>query len=135
MLKSIFYVSARTAAGPGDGAQVDAIMRTARARNAALGITGALIATPSHFAQLIEGPAAAIDAVFASILADPRYRDVRVLEATHRERRLFPDWTLAYAGHASFVGGRVQRCLEGKGASRPDTHELLELMRGFALTV
>lgn len=62
------------------------------ARNSALDITGWLIATPTHFAQLFEGPADAIDSVMDKIANDNRHRDVRVLARTGIDIRSCPTW-------------------------------------------
>lgn len=62
------------------------------ARNSALDITGWLIATPTHFAQLFEGPADAIDSVMDKIANDKRHRDVRVLARNGIRTRSCPTW-------------------------------------------
>jgi len=79
MIKSIFYVSQKTVAWPDDGPDVEAITAVATSRNAILGVTGALISTDHFFAQILEGPEAAVDDVMASILRDARHRSVKVL--------------------------------------------------------
>ena len=71
MLERIVYVS-RAAAGVGDR-EVYRIIRCAHARNGADGLTGALIFLDGWFAQLLEGPPAAVGRAFAPIAADPRH--------------------------------------------------------------
>ena len=60
--------------------ELSRILRTARARNASLGITGALMLYDSWFAQVLEGPESAVKALFARIEADKRHNGVEVLE-------------------------------------------------------
>lgn len=98
MLERIVYVSrAVKAVDPGT---VNAIIRTAHARNATLGLTGALIALDGRFAQLLEGPPAPLAATFARIAADPRHDDLALRIRTPALARLFPGQTLALRHHA-----------------------------------
>lgn len=59
-------------------------------------ITGMLLFSGVHFAQVLEGPAPALAALMASIAADPRHREVRVLSRTAVTRRDFTGWSMAY---------------------------------------
>lgn len=63
------------------------LVNAARARNAACGITGVLYSDGAYFSQLLEGPQAAVETVFASICRDPRHQAVRVtFEGWHHTR-------------------------------------------------
>jgi len=106
-LYNLVYVS-RSELPPGAAASAaEAIVRLSSERNARLGVTGALIFTGTHFAQVLEGPRAALTALMVSIGRDVRHRDVRVtLEAPIVNRR-FGDWQLAYQGPSQFVGHRI----------------------------
>lgn len=91
MLKRIKYASRQEV--PMDRAAIDALVAKASASNAAVGVTGALMVTGTVFFQILEGPTAAVDALFAKIAADPRHTDVVCLsEQDGREMRLFPEW-------------------------------------------
>lgn len=79
---------------------LQAILKVARSRNAALGITGVLYCDGAYFVQLLEGPADAVQAVFASIQADPRHTDIRVVERGPAETRWFPSWHMAMVTEA-----------------------------------
>jgi hypothetical protein len=70
------------------------ILSAARRNNPRLGITGALICRHDIYLQLIEGPADAIDALFATIEADDRHFDVRLLLSEDMGERMFPDWAM-----------------------------------------
>lgn len=135
MLKSVFYVSVKAVRWPRDGAAVEAITEVARSRNAGLDITGALISTDEHFAQLIEGPPAAVDTVMASIFRDPRHWQVTVLEESDQSARLFPRWPLAYANRSSVVALRLTPRLVTPPARAEDVSQLMRLIRAFAGSV
>jgi len=65
------------------------------ARNTQFEITGLLISTLAHFAQVLEGPAKAVDSIMASIMLDPRHYDIVVVRRTQLLRRRFPHWRMA----------------------------------------
>ncbi len=73
-------------------------MTTARRRNARLGITGALFYSSHSFAQVLEGPALAVDCLYARILVDPRHESVTLLHRRPIAQRRFERWTMAYVG-------------------------------------
>lgn len=131
MESSLLYVSRKTVTWPDDAADVAAITEVARARNADLAVTGALISTRANFAQLLEGPTAAIDALMESIRRDPRHSEVMVVSAGPIARRQFATWSLAYAGPATYVAAALEPLL-AEGASNYDIRVLLRLMREFA---
>jgi hypothetical protein len=128
------YVS-RSKLEPANGDEaVQAIVRIAQARNAVLGITGALVSTGSCFAQVIEGPPPALDQLMASILNDPRHSDVRVVSTIGIEERRFGDWWMAYSGPSIYVNRHIKPLLDD-GADQRDTtvraERLSALMREF----
>jgi len=57
-------------------------------------VTGFLVAGEGRFLQLLEGPAAAVDAVYARIGRDPRHADLALIHNDHADRRLFRDWNM-----------------------------------------
>lgn len=75
MLRQCFYVS-RARIGP---TAVQPMWATCVRRNAAQEITGMLLFTGRHFAQLIEGEPQVVDATMARIKADPRHAQLRVV--------------------------------------------------------
>ncbi|HEX8402455.1 MAG TPA: BLUF domain-containing protein [Allosphingosinicella sp.] len=77
-----------------DAAMLAGILSGARRNNPRDDITGALICRHDLYLQLIEGPPAAIDALYARIAADDRHDDVRLLLADEVAERLFPDWSM-----------------------------------------
>lgn len=107
-LVRLTYVSRHDLACDSDGFHpvFTAIEEAAVLRNGRLGVTGFLICARRWFAQVIEGPAQAIDELYAAIAADPRHHTLQLLEHAASDRRLFPDWHMAI-GHASQAAGMV----------------------------
>lgn len=66
----------------------------ARRNNPQMGITGALICRQDIYLQLIEGPADAIDALYARICEDDRHANVELLLAEDMGERMFPNWAM-----------------------------------------
>ena len=89
--------------------EIQAILDVARIRNAELAITGVLYCDGAYFVQLLEGRADAVEAVFASILADERHHDVRVVERGPAERRWFTGWHMAWVSHEHLVEMRRRK--------------------------
>lgn len=77
-----------------DSAMLAGILSAARRNNPREGITGALICRHDVYLQLIEGPADAIDALYARILADDRHTNVEVLLSEDMGERMFPAWAM-----------------------------------------
>jgi hypothetical protein len=71
------------------------IERVAVRANAEAGITGFLVCARRWFAQVLEGPAPAVDQLYAKLASDPRHHSVRLVERSEIARRRFPDWHLA----------------------------------------
>ncbi len=107
-LYSILYVSrASDHFRPDPG--IEEIVRWSVEWNRSVGVTGTLIYSAGRFSQYLEGPQEKVEALFASIRADPRHGDVMPVQAVSRQRRLFPRWSLAYAGDASFIRNELVR--------------------------
>lgn len=93
MLKRIKYVS--RFAYPMGAADVQAIGEASARHNQEHGVTGVLMTAGGLFFQILEGPAEAVDVVYARIVADPRHKDVLLLgEEAGAGERLFPDWAM-----------------------------------------
>ena len=78
--------------------EVGRILAVARANNDADGVTGALLFTHGHFAQVLEGEPARVESVFERIQLDPRHCDVRLIEYAPIEARAFGPWAMGFAG-------------------------------------
>ena len=107
----IIYVSHARLVGTGDGdgaealaREVEGILAVSRRNNARVGVTGALIFNRSTFGQVLEGPEAAVEETYVRIEADPRHRDVEVLDLRSVEERAFGDWSMGFVGRRASLG-------------------------------
>ena len=106
-MRSILYVSRREqGAGTAHDCTHDIVV-AAKVKNAGLDVTGALVATPTHFAQVLEGPETSLQMLMASIQRDPRHSDMAMAPMAIQPRREFTRWSLAYCGESSYVSGLV----------------------------
>ena len=83
----------------GDEAQhIEAILVRSHWWNPQVGITGALLFNRVLFAQALEGPVGAVEALFERIRSDPRH--MRAIRVDWREipARDFGDWSMAFIG-------------------------------------
>ena len=94
-LKSLAYTSlARLDLTSDDLADIH---RTARDFNALEGVTGLLIYNGTHFLQIIEGAADAVDGLVERLRRDARHSGFEVRDERRIEQRSFPDWAMELA--------------------------------------
>lgn len=130
---SLLYVSRKRIEGPAESAALDDIVTVARARNATLNDTGALVSTSNHFAQILEGPAQAIEELMDSIHRDIRHSDVTVVRELPIAERSFAGWSMAYSGPSSYISSQIAPLLDGHfKAMNPRIDRLVTLMTGLA---
>lgn len=114
------------------------LLEQSRPRNDEQGVTGMLLYSGGNIIQALEGPVAAVEAIFEEIEADPRHTDVRVLDRGATAQRAFPNWSMGFRnvserevadidGYADFVRRPVGQDL---GESAASAYELLERFRG-----
>lgn len=77
-----------------DEAMLAGILVSARRNNPKFDITGCLIVRHDLYLQLLEGPEAAVDALYDRIAVDNRHLDVRCLVRETVDARMFPDWAM-----------------------------------------
>lgn len=133
MLHWLVYISMNLIALNRLEREIAEIVEDSCVRNAARGITGALIATPTHLAQYMEGPGDVVADLLDRIGRDDRHANLRVIDRGTRADRLFPDWHMGYIGESVFVRRRVAELFEV--ASRREltpADRLVDLMREFA---
>lgn len=92
MLKRIKYVSRFDKPMTEDA--IEAIGEQSRINNENLGLTGILMASGGLFYQVLEGPAEAVDEIYARIVADGRHTDCLLLSAEDNVERAFGDWSM-----------------------------------------
>ncbi len=88
----LVYISERSPAT--DEAAINKIKLRAEHNNHRRDITGALLFTERYFLQYLEGEAAVVDALYASICRDPRHSQVRLLQRKPITQRDFSRWSL-----------------------------------------
>ena len=75
---------------------LNGILLDARRCNERDGITGALVCRRDAYLQLLEGPAAPVEAAYARIGRDDRHLDVRLLMGRPVADRLFGGWAMLH---------------------------------------
>ncbi|HYZ33783.1 MAG TPA: BLUF domain-containing protein [Crenalkalicoccus sp.] len=130
-LVRLIYIS-RNLLPPGRAeAELQPILAASRRRNAAAGVTGALMVDAAGFAQVLEGPLPAVEQVFEPILRDPRHDEVVVLEAVPVEHRSFPAWAMAHAGDSAEAARRFAGLLGPLvGTGQEGAPRVRDLLRG-----
>ncbi len=113
------YVSQSMIGGGSANAAVADVLEASARRNAALGVTGALVRGGGRFAQFLEGSEESILHLKECISRDPRHAHVTTIEygGGHRARQ-FANWSLAYAGPSSFFAQILGRVELGKSQQR-----------------
>jgi hypothetical protein len=117
-------------------AELAKILKSSLAYNGAKSITGALVSTPTRFAQVLEGPRGAVMAVMERIKADRRHRDIVVLASEMIPERSFPRWSLAHIGRCDALDSAMAK-MSGAGRQAPlpgDVSALWNLMSELADT-
>ncbi len=77
-----------------DDSILNGILMSARRNNPRHEITGALICRSDLYLQLLEGPGAAVQALFDKISRDDRHMEIRLCVSSPASDRMFPDWAM-----------------------------------------
>lgn len=118
----IIYAS--TAARPLGPAELDRLLMQARIYNFSERIGGLLLRAENQFLAVLEGPAPAVNTLYARIAADLRHHAVHTLEAAAVRKLLFPHASLGFAEVEPTALGRLIAYLDP-----PHRHALLP--RGY----
>ncbi|WP_348946029.1 BLUF domain-containing protein [Chitinibacter sp. FCG-7] len=92
MLVRLIYAS--RAAGEVNAELLDALLRSSRQNNPAIGITGVLCYSAGMFVQVLEGSRSAVSSLYNVIIRDPRHEHVELLNFEEISERHFADWTM-----------------------------------------
>lgn len=106
-LNSLVYVSSATKALTDHDLQ--GLLKLARAKNAALDVTGLLLYRDGFFMQALEGEAKVLDSLFESIKHDPRHEDVLVVYKKPLKERKFAAWSMGF----NKIDDKSLECVEG----------------------
>lgn len=71
------------------------ILDVSRANNLCAGLTGVLFYKRPNVLQVLEGSRAVLSQRFLKIAADPRHRDVTLMDVRAIARPMFPGWAMA----------------------------------------
>lgn len=82
---------------------VTCLVEQCRLHNMLSGVTGILLHEDGTFMQILEGEAEVVEAVYRKIERDPRHHYVTELYAIETDRRLFPDWPMAFMSRKEFA--------------------------------
>jgi hypothetical protein len=119
----IFYLS-RSLASPTD---LESIVGKARQANARCSVTGALLYSGAHFAQLLEGPESAVAQTMSRIERDTRHDTViRLIDGPASERST-DGWTMAFID-APGADELIARLLADPAAAAARGEHLLDLL-------
>jgi hypothetical protein len=112
---------------------VAAIVDQSMQNNKRLDITGLLLATRTHFFQVLEGSRESVNQVYHRIVRDPRHTDLVLVSYGPIHRRAFEDWSMR--GLELGLLGRMlgQQLKEKYGETDGHVQLPLEPDRAFAL--
>lgn len=115
MHRLIYISSTRT---PFSASDLETILTISRRNNAAVGVTGLLVAGGRRFLQVLEGSEDAIERVFQRIRQDNRHHAIVTLSKSEIDAPSFGEWSMGYvagsaaAGSAATLPETVARLLE-----------------------
>lgn len=129
-LVRLIYASRATGSMTTD---LQAIGAVAQRHNAAVGITGALVAAQDRYLQVLEGPRPAVDALYARIRRDPRHADCTLLTQAPADFRLWPAWSMGLIDADAFAREAARRQLDLRRLPDDPLHadHWIELIDGF----
>lgn len=99
-ISRVIYYSRNCIVGPPAEVDIaiDELLNVCRRENSRRGLTGALLFNRSCFAQVLEGPPAAVEATYRRIAQDKRHVNIELLANGSLFQRSFPGWSMAYVG-------------------------------------
>lgn len=140
MLVRLVYAS--LAASEIDHALIASILEQSQAYNLDHGITGVLCTYPQGnlFLQVLEGGRAEVNQLYATIVRDPRHRDVTLLDYAEITERRFASWRMGSVNLNRVNLGTILRFSESPvldpfSMSGPATLALLEELMSTAAIV
>jgi hypothetical protein len=92
MLSHLVYVSARKSNCTEE--EIQKILASCKANNAAIDITGVLLYSDTHFIQYLEGEYKQIIGLYDKIKTDNRHKNAVLVSSAQIEGRSFPSWQM-----------------------------------------
>ena len=108
------------------------LLEEAVQKNKSNGITGVLFYDNCIFGQIIEGYPQHVESIWKSICADPRHKEIQVLDINPLQKRRFLNWSMKFFGsdEISQYVPELKICLRDGTADLPI--EMLTLMRSVS---
>jgi putative heme degradation protein len=119
-LSSLLYIS--LAPPSADEPTVQHILTTSRQRNAALGISGALLKYAGYYLQVLEGEHEAVHQLYQRIRLDARHFDARVAAVETVTERQFSGWAMHHVPEPRSTDRAVVDFLRSLWRGNRDAH-------------
>lgn len=100
---------------PLDWNLVSEILNESEENNAAARITGFLLASKTHFLQVIEGTFEDVNKLFLNIARDPRHDELQILSYEVIDSRLFETWAMKGIGVFDINTAMARKLIEKYG--------------------
>lgn len=115
------------------------LLRLAQVNNQRHDLTGLLAFNYKYFLQVIEGGRTEVSQLLGNLYADPRHKNLTVLEFDQIERRIFSDWSMQLVPSAAISKDLLLRLgstsqFEPMSFSKTNALDLLTELRQFAQT-
>jgi len=132
----VYYSRNRVTGGPEALAEaITSILAASQVNNARMDVTGALMFNAGCFAQVLEGPRAAVENIFERVQQDERHGDVSLLAFAPAPVRVFERWSMGFVGasvkDAARYGALAQQ--SGFDPARMTGEALFETLHRLAL--
>jgi hypothetical protein len=101
-------------------------------KNKKLGVTGVLFYDSGVYGQILEGYPQCVEAVWKSICADLRHKDIKVLDIDKLAKRRFSNWSMKFYGSEEISKYVPELKMGFKEAPHTLPREILTLMRSVA---
>jgi Sensors of blue-light using FAD len=112
---------------------VKSITAKSEDNNTASGITGVLLASRTHFLQVLEGNFEDVNAVFRRIVRDDRHTDMSIISFSVMDARLFSAWGMRGIGTFDFNRKLEAELIHKYGEEEGGVHFPLEEWQALAL--
>ena len=122
-LKQVFYLS--RAVSNMSEAQVRQIQNISQRNNRKKDITGCLLFTGAHFAQVLEGESSAVDQLVERISRDIRHANVLVVIDRSISIRRYPGWSMGFLVRLDMTD-RVESLLSGRAIPQEQVIQLFD---------
>jgi hypothetical protein len=131
-LSSLLYIS--LAPPSADDQTVQRILATSRQRNAALGVSGALLKYAGYYLQVLEGEHEAVHQLYQRIRLDARHFGARVAIVETVSERQFSGWAMHHVPAPRSADRAVREFLRGlwRGNHHSEAHLARSLLRRLA---